>query len=221
MGTVTFEDRLTIPEGVTDHASFRAWARSDQFPEQGGISWLAGEIWVDISLGNLFAHNQVKGAICATLDLLARKNRLGCLFHDRTLLSHEAAGLSTEPDGLFIAYDSVRAGRVRWVKGAQAEIEVEGAPDMVLEVLSRSSIRKDTKSLRKLYWDAGIPEYWLVDALSGEARLEILRRNESGYAAVQAEAEWHVSPVFGRVFRLITRQDELGYPEDDLVIPEI
>ncbi len=220
MSVVTFEDKLTIPEGVTDHASFRAWARSDQFPEKGRISWLAGEIWIDLSPESLFAHNRVKGGICATLDLLARKNRLGYFFHDRTLLSHEAAGLSTEPDGLFIAYDSVRSGRVRWVKGVEAEIEVEGTPDMVLEVISKSSRRKDAKTLRKLYWDAGIPEYWLVDALSGEARLEILQRSESGYAPIRSDAEWLRSPVFGRAFRLLTRQDELGYPEYDLVIRE-
>src|SRR5256885_8764701 len=43
-------------------------------------------------------------------------------------------------------------------------LELEGTPDMVLEVVSESSVQKDTKRLRQLYWQAGIREYWLVDA---------------------------------------------------------
>jgi len=47
-------------------------------------------------------------------------------------------------------------------------LELEGTPDMVLEVVSASSVVKDTETLLQLYWQAGIPEYWLVDA-RGEA----------------------------------------------------
>ena len=38
-------------------------------------------------------------------------------------------------------------------------VEVEGSPDMVLEVISDSSVRKDDVLLRQGYWDAGIGEY--------------------------------------------------------------
>jgi Uma2 family endonuclease len=181
---------------------------------------VGGEIWVDISPENLFAHNLVKGAICIGVGTLVKARRLGYFFHGRALLSNDGAGLSTEPDGLFVAFSSVRAGKVRWVKGSEAEIEVEGTPDMALEVVSKTSRRKDTKTLRKLYWEAGVLEYWLIDALKGQARFEILEHAETGYVAAPLEDDWQQSAVFGRWFRLLTSRDELGHPEYDLAIRE-
>jgi Uma2 family endonuclease len=37
-------------------------------------------------------------------------------------------------------------------------MELEGTPDWVLEVVSQSSVAKDTKWLRESYHKAGIPE---------------------------------------------------------------
>lgn len=39
----------------------------------------------------------------------------------------------------------------------------QGAPDLVVEILSPSSAQKDLKYKLKLYEEAGIPEYWVVD----------------------------------------------------------
>ena len=61
--------------------------------------------------------------------------------------------------------------------------EFEGTPDMVLEVVSATSVRKDTEILRDLYWRAGIQEYWLVDARGDEPLFSILRHTARGYAA--------------------------------------
>ena len=39
MVTFVYEsDQVSVPEWVTDLASFRRWARSDEFPETGRIS---------------------------------------------------------------------------------------------------------------------------------------------------------------------------------------
>jgi len=39
----------------------------------------------------------------------------------------------------------------------------QGAPDLVIEILSPSSAQKDLKYKLKLYEEAGVPEYWVVD----------------------------------------------------------
>ncbi|MGH7858659.1 MAG: Uma2 family endonuclease [Candidatus Binatia bacterium] len=40
---------------------------------------------------------------------------------------------------------------------------VEGAPDLVVEVLSPATARRDLGEKLKLYAEAGVAEYWLVD----------------------------------------------------------
>ena len=39
-----------------------------------------------------------------------------------------------------------------------------GAPDLVVEILSPSNSRKDLKDKYEIYQEAGVPEYWIVDA---------------------------------------------------------
>jgi hypothetical protein len=42
MATVIFDESavLTIPAWVNDLASFRRWAETDEFPQEGRICWL-------------------------------------------------------------------------------------------------------------------------------------------------------------------------------------
>jgi Uma2 family endonuclease len=113
----------------------------------------------------LFSHNQVKTEFTVVLGGLVKTEGKGYLFSDDTLFSNPDADLSTEPDALFVSYDAVSSGRVRWVEGAEESyVEVEGSPDMVLEIVSKTSMRKDTATLRERYGRAGVREYWLVDA---------------------------------------------------------
>jgi Uma2 family endonuclease len=143
---------------------------------------------------------------------LVKASQSGRFFHDRTFLSNPDADLSTEPDGLFASYDTLRTGRVRPVEGAEeGYVELEGTPDMVLEVVSASSVTKDTVRLRELYWRAGVPEYWLVDARAA-LRFDILRRGPKRYVATRRRAGWLPSTVFGRAFRLTQQTDPLGQP---------
>ena len=39
-----------------------------------------------------------------------------------------------------------------------------GVPDLVVEILSPSNSRKDLKDKYEIYQEAGVPEYWIVDA---------------------------------------------------------
>lgn len=54
---------------------------------------------------------------------------------------------------------------------------IEGAPDIVVEILSSDRMR-DLVRKRQLYAAAGIPEYWIFDSLNETATLLELRGNE-------------------------------------------
>jgi Uma2 family endonuclease len=95
---------------------------------------------------------------------------------------------------------------------------VEGSPDMVLEVVSPGSVKKDTDILKRGYWEAGVREYWLVDARSDPLSFEILRHSAKGYVATRKRDGWLKSAVFGKSFRLSNRTTALGHPEYTLEV---
>lgn len=189
MSAIVIEDRVRIPAGIDSLEAFRTWARSDDFPERGRFAYLNGEIWVDLSMEQLFTHNTVKTQFTIVLGSFVQRAGNGYFFSDGTLVSNVKADLSTEPDGTFVAFDAIRERRVRLIEGAtRGYVELEGAPDMVLEVVSAASVRKDTETLRDLYWRAGISEYWLVDARGEDPVFTILRYTVRGYAATRQQA---------------------------------
>lgn len=215
--SVVVNGEVRIPGWVVDLASFRRWACSDAFPRRGWFSYLGGELWADVTMEQLFSHNQVKGEFAIVLGSLVKASQLGMYFHDRTLLSNPDADLSTEPDGLFVSFNAIEGGRVRLVEGAEeGYVELEGSPDMVLEIISASSVRKDTVRLRELYWRAGILEYWLVDARGATVQFDILRRGAKGYTTTRRQKGWLPSAVFGRAFRLTQQANRLGLPQYSL-----
>jgi Uma2 family endonuclease len=213
MSTVVIQDRFRIPDSVRDLDSFCRWACSDEYPERGRYSFLNGEVWVDMSPENFYTHNQVKGEIAAVLATFAKKARLGRYVHDRMLVRNDKGNLSTEPDGAFISTATLRSGRIEVERITAGYDILVGIPDMVLEVVSDSSERKDTEILRELYGQAGIPEYWLVDPRGEELVFDILHHRRSGYVAARKQAGWQKSKVFGKFFRLTVEPDELGNPE--------
>jgi Uma2 family endonuclease len=213
MVPISLDTDVSIPPGITDVEAFRRWALSDDFPQRGRFSFLGDEVWVDLSMEQLFTHNRVKTRIGGILDGLIAE-QLGFYFSDRALLSHPEVGLSTEPDGLFVSYESLQRGRVQLTEGRkEGHVELVGSPDMVLEVVSDRSVQKDTERLRRLYFDARIPEYWLVDARGEKLRFDLLRRGSRGYSNTRHQDGWVRSAVFGRAFRLTRHASPLGLPE--------
>jgi Uma2 family endonuclease len=95
---------------------------------------------------------------------------------------------------------------------------MEGSPDMVLEVVSDSSVRKDVQQLRQDYWEAGIREYWLVDARKEPLIFDILRYTPKGYRTAPKKGGWIKSNVFGKSFRLTQQTSEYGDPEYTLEV---
>jgi Uma2 family endonuclease len=207
-----------IPGWVQDLKSFTRWAESSEFPERGRISFIRGTIRIDLSMEQLFIHNRLKVRITGALEVLATSRSLGYVFGDGARVNNELADLSVEPDAMFVSFDCLEAGRARLVHGSQGGEEgylrIEGSPDVVVEVVSESSERKDTIELREDYFTAGVIEYWLVDAREKRASFEILKRGGRGFIATRPQAGgWLKSVVFGKSFRLVQAKDQLGNPQ--------
>jgi Uma2 family endonuclease len=220
MSTIVLDSTVVrIPPEVKDLPSFRRWASSEKFPDSGRICFLNGEVWVDMSKEQLFTHNLVKSQFTKVLTTLVEDGELGWFFQDGVLLSNVSADLSSRPDGTFVSTETVKSGAVELVEGVeQGYVELEGTPDMVLEVVSASSVEKDTVILKDLYWEAGIPEYWLVDARGARPSFEILCHGTDDYAASRKQAGWVKSGVFAKSFKLTSQTDSMGYPKYKLAV---
>jgi Uma2 family endonuclease len=83
---------------------------------------------------------------------------------------------------------------------------IEGAPDLLIEVLSPSNRGHDLLTKRSLYARAGVREYWLVDP--GERSIEILTLDRDAFhlAVSLSGDEAAVSPLLGP---LLIRTDDL------------
>src|SRR6266852_4292998 len=101
MSTVMFRaweldnEPVLVPVSAHTLAGFRAWAKSDRFPERGHISFLPQGILIDMSPEELENHAKVKHEIGWMLSGLNRKMKRGQFYPDRTLVTNVAAKLST------------------------------------------------------------------------------------------------------------------------------
>ncbi len=219
---VTFQYELgqvTVPDWVVDLESFRRWADADDFPESGYVWFLDGGVWIDMSKEQIFTHVGVKTEMNAVLSGLAKASKRGRFLTDGVLLSNEVGNISGKPDGLFVSYETLNLKRVVIVEGMEeGHVELEGSPDMVMEIVSRGSEQKDCVILRRAYWESGIREYWLIDARKEPLSFEILRHTPKGYKAARKQDGWVKSAVFDKSFRLTQQPDALGHPEYTLEV---
>jgi Uma2 family endonuclease len=220
MATILFEDDCLIPDGLSTLAAFRRWAVSPDFPQRGRIDWVASCIEVDMSPEDIFTHGTLKTAIVARVWPLTSARAMH-LFTGETRISSVEGNLSVEPDVVVVSDDAFETGQVRLVPSAGGRpdrfVELEGGPDLVVEIVSDSSVRKDTQRLPAAYHAAGVREFWLIDARGAEVSFTIHRREASGYVATACGDGLCRSEVFGCDFRLVRSRNPHGRFVYDLI----
>lgn len=213
--SLLIEERMEIPMNLQTLADFRSWALSGDFPETGRIDFIDGRIEVDMSPEELFSHGNLKVKLVRALDELVESNELGYLFTDSTRISSAVASLSAEPDVIFLSHKTIDSGRARLVPKATGEpgryVEIEGAADLVVEIVSDSSVKKDTQRLPIAYYRAGVDEFWLIDARKDPAEFRVYFRADDVFAPAELDAQgFQRSIVFDGVFRLDEKRDSRG-----------
>ena len=138
------------------------------FPEDGKRHELIdGEHYVSPSPNT--RHQAVLGALYLAIGAFVKAQRLGRAFfapYDVVFTRFDVV----EPDLLFVG-----AGRSDVITAAN----LQGAPDLAVEVLSPSNRSYDEKLKRDLYERGGVAEYWLVDP---EAEtVKVYRRASGGF----------------------------------------
>lgn len=212
---IMYEENLPIPPDAYTFEGFWRWLESDEFPESGRIDFLDGEISVDMSPESLYTHGALKVEITATLVELVTRAGRGDVQTDSCRFRSQFAGVSTEPDVMVLLNETLESGRVRFIPYAKYPDQVlafEGSVDLIVEIVSNSSVGKDLKRLPPLYARAGVRELWLLDARKDDLRFDLLTLDRDRYVPVSPDPEgWLRSPRLERSFRL-TRFHQPPFP---------
>ncbi len=216
MASVLFEEQVEIPLGIKNLADFRRWAFSDEFPQRGRIDYVAGRIEVDMSPEDFFTHGTLKTEVSGEIRIRVNDLDLGHMLIAETRISSVPADLSAEPDVIVITHEALDEGRVRLVPKASGEpdryVEVEGAPDLIVEIVSDNSVQKDTQRLPEAYYQAGVREFWLIDARGKELLFRIHHRGSRSFDAVPVQADgFQRSDVLDLSYRLDRDRHKRGH----------
>lgn len=228
MATATTDDHrmllIDVPATAGTLEGFRDWTYSQAFPNQGRITFVKGRLIIDMSPERYETHIKVKAEVTRVLANLVVSLDLGDFYPGGGRIINEFGDVSNEPDAVFASWETLESGRLAPPPDRQdgRHVDLVGTPDWVCEVVSDASEEKDTVALRESYHQAGIPEYWLVDARDEgeEIHFELLVHKPAAYEAAESVDEWRFSPVFGKWFRFTRQPDRLGRWKYELLIKD-
>jgi len=133
---------------------FVAWADEDVRAE-----FVDGE--VDVLMSESDEHANVGLFLVTLMNIFISQRGLGRLFHDNFMVRLRT-GLRRVPDIHFVSQE--RVGLIR-------PTEVDGAPDLVVEIVSEDSVDRDRRRKFREYEEGGVREYWIIDP--GYRRVEV------------------------------------------------
>jgi Uma2 family endonuclease len=121
-------------------------------------------------------HGDISVFIVTLIRMFVDKNNLGKVWSDNIQVRLRP-GLRRVPDLIFVAKES---------KVKIKETEIDGAPDLLVEIVSPDSVDRDWRDKYYEYQQAKVKEYWIIDPNTN--RFEIYCLNEEGkYVAQHTE----------------------------------
>src|SRR3990170_3869022 len=114
-------------------------------------------------------HQRISRRIEFILEKFITENRLGEIFYAPCDVYLDDENV-VQPDILFISRDR------RDIIGKK---NIQGAPDLVIEIISENSAYRDMVQKKKLYARFGVKEYWIV--IPDEEEIEVYTLKDNKY----------------------------------------
>ncbi|MDW8289802.1 MAG: Uma2 family endonuclease [Armatimonadota bacterium] len=175
MRTAPKADRLTM-----SYEEFRRWAGEDTYAE-----WVDGE--VILSMPPRGKHQDITFFLAMLFEAyieLTTQGRVRLAPFETFLPSRPA---SREPDIIVVLGDNLQH---------LTEERFTGAPDIVVEVISEDSVRRDRVEKFLEYEREGVREYWLIDSRPGHAAVDAFTLEQGSFVPLDANEEgWLESRV--------------------------
>ena len=111
-------------------------------------------------------HQFAQSKLFSILSRFVDDKEMGMVFSSPTagILSEENA---PQPDLIFLSKEKMKLLDPEW--------GIRGAPDMVVEIVSPSSYKRDHLEKKRLYAQYGVVEYWIVDPSYRSIEIYILK----------------------------------------------
>ena len=129
------------------------YAEFARLPSEGSARYEVIDDELYMTPSPSLGHQRIVTDLVVRLGAFVRSNQLGELFVSPLDVLF-AEGDYVEPDLLFVRRDR---------EGILSDRGVEGAPDLVVEVLSPSTAARDRGIKLERYRLFGVAEYWIVD----------------------------------------------------------
>jgi Uma2 family endonuclease len=130
-------------------------------------------------------RQKVSHTLNRLLDEFVYSNDLGEMWYAPTDVVLDRFNV-VQPDLFFISEQRT---------GIVAENNIQGAPDLVIEILSSSTADVDRGYKQLLYALHGVREYWLIDPDAYQVEVLALVEGEFGRAGVYGEGDAVTSPL--------------------------
>jgi Uma2 family endonuclease len=114
-------------------------------------------------------HQRISRKIAFVIEKFVTENDLGEVFYAPCDVYLDKENV-VQPDILFISKE-----RLNIID----EKNIQGAPDLVIEIISESTAYRDLVQKKKLYAKFGVKEYWIV--IPGEALVEVYILKDNTY----------------------------------------
>ncbi|MCL4871086.1 MAG: Uma2 family endonuclease [Anaerolineae bacterium] len=149
------------------------------------VEWVDGEIIYHMPARD--EHQAISGFLYRLIWLFASLFGLGEVRYAPYEVKLWPNGPSREPDVFFVKQKHLdRLTSRRFV----------GAPDLVIEIVSQESVRRDRHDKLREYERAGVTEYWVIDSRAGRQLANFYRLQENGeYELIATEEDDRVDSV--------------------------
>ncbi|MEJ5338334.1 MAG: Uma2 family endonuclease [Aquificaceae bacterium] len=142
------------------------------YPEESRVELIDGEVYEMPAPS--FVHQEVVARIFIPMRLYSEESRLGkVVFSPIDVVLDE--GNVLQPDIVFVS-DAGRIGK-----------NIQGAPDLLVEVVSPSTLIRDLTDKMKIYERNGVQEYWIVFPL--EKAIIVYTLSPEGYELFSSAVE--------------------------------
>jgi len=138
-------------------------------PDEVIVEWVDGEVIFHVPPTPF--HQSINFFLSTLIGMFVKQFELGQILTAPVEVKLWPGGPSREPDIIFIGRD----------KFSQIDNKrFNGAPDLVVEVVSPGSVTIDRVDKFREYERAGVGEYWIIDPRHQKQQADFYVRNEQG-----------------------------------------